>query len=120
MLWDDVLDVENMAFYIIAFLFAFYGIYHLIQDIIIRIKVGCNAFGGKLCLIPHPGDEGLEGKIRCIFIEEIFERLGTDGRLYIKLERDDPNKSLVDRLQKEYPRLVLLDESNWGRMDSRE
>lgn len=118
-IWNDVLDVGTMAIYTLVILFAFYGLYHFAQDIILRIKVGCNALGGKLCLIPHPGDEGLEGKIRCIFIEEIFERLGTDGRLYIKLGESDPNKALVEKLLKEYPRLVLLDETNWGKIDHR-
>lgn len=114
---NDALDVGTMTVYIIAFLFAFYGLYHFIQNIIIRIKVGCNASGGKLCLVPHPGDEGLEGKIRCIFLEEIFERLGTDGCLYIKLEENDTNKTLVEKLTEEYPRLVLMDGTDWGRMD---
>ncbi len=107
-----------MAVYIIAFLFAFYGVYHFIQDIIFRIKTGSNPSGGKLCLIPHPGDEGLEGKIRCLFINEIFDRIGTDGRLYIKLEESDPNRFLVEKLIQEYPRLVLLDGMNWGRMNT--
>lgn len=103
------LGCGNMTVYIIAFLFAFYGLYHFIHEIIFRIKVGCNEEGGKLCLIPHPGDEGLEGKIRSVFICEMCEKLGTNGHLYIKLDENDPNRVLVEKLSKEYPRLVLLE-----------
>lgn len=110
---------EYMAVYIIISLLAFYGLYHLIQDIVIKVRAGCNSCGGKLCLFPHPGDEGLEGKIRCIFLDEISEKLGTDGRLYIHLAENDPNRKLVEKLCGEYPRLVLMDRMNWSRMNSR-
>lgn len=108
-----------MVVYIIISLFAFYGFFHLLRDIVIKIKAGPRACCGKLCLVPNPGDEGLEGKIRCVFLEEISEKLGTDGCLYIKLEDNDPNKPLVEKLSSEYPRLVLLDNMNWSRMNSR-
>lgn len=110
---------EHMAVYIIISLLAFYGLYHLINDVIIKARVGFKSCGGKLCLVPHPGDEGLEGKIRCIFLYELSEKLGTDGCLYIHLAEDDPNRRLVEKLCGEYPRLVLMDGMNWGRMDNR-
>lgn len=114
---NKCLVVKSMAVCIILSLLAIYGFIHLINDIITKIKTGCKSCGGKLCLLPYPGDEGLEGKIRCIFLEEIAERLGTDGCLYIKLEENDPNKPLVEKLCLEYPRLVLMDNMNWGRME---
>lgn len=106
-----------MIVYIIISLFAFYGIFHLIQDITVRLKASSGTCCGKLCLIPRPGDECLESKIRCIFLDEVSERLGTDGCLYVKLEDDDPNKTVVERLAYEYPRLILLEDRNWSRMD---
>jgi len=112
------LGCEFMAVYIIISLLAFYGLYHLIHDIVNKARAGCKACGGKLCLFPHPGDEGLEGKIRCIFLDEISEKLGTDGYLYIYLAENDPNRSVVEKLCREYPRLVLMDRMNWGRMNN--
>lgn len=106
-----------MCLYIILSVLAIYGLINLINDIIAKIKTGCNSYGGKLCLCPYPGDEGLEGKIRCIFLHEITEKIGTDGFLYIKLEDNDPNKKLVEKLCEEYPRLVLMDGMNWGRIN---
>jgi hypothetical protein len=108
-----------MVVYIIISLFAVYGFFHLLRDIVIKIKAGSGACSGKLCLVPKRGDECLEGKIRCIFLDEISEKLGTDGCLYIRLEEDDPNIPLVEKLSCEYPRLVLLEPANWGRMDCR-
>lgn len=109
--------VGRMAIYIILSLLAIYGFIHLVNDIIAMVKTGCKSCGGRLCLFPRPGDEGLEGKIRSFFIDEISEKLGTDGCLYIRLEENDPNTELVKRLCLEYSRLVLLDNMNWGRMD---
>ena len=109
-----------MVVYIIISLFAFYGFFHLLRDIAVKIKTGCRQEGGKLCLVPQPGDEKLEGRIRCIFLEEIPEKLGTDSYLYIRIEENDPNKHLLERLASEYPRLVLLDSLNWSRISSRE
>ncbi|NLM11634.1 MAG: hypothetical protein GX213_12825 [Clostridiaceae bacterium] len=105
-----------MVVYIIISLFAIYGFINLINDIIGKIKVGCSSCGGRLCLYPYPGDEGLEGKIRSIFLNEVTEKIGTDGFLYIKLEEDDPNRKLVEKLCAQYPRLVLMDNLNWGRI----
>lgn len=65
---------------------------------------------------PHPGDEGIEVKIRSFFLNEVPEKLGTDGFLYIKLEDGDSNRIIVEKLCAEYPRLVLMDNMNWGRM----
>jgi len=109
-----------MVVYVIISLFAVYGFFHLLRDIVIKIKAGSGACSGKLCLVPKPGDESLEGKIRCIFLDEISEKLGTDGCLYVKLEENDPNRPLVEKLSCEYPRLVLLEPVNWGRIDCRE
>ncbi|MBP7177285.1 MAG: hypothetical protein KBA53_13850 [Thermoclostridium sp.] len=108
-----------MVVYIIISLFAVYGFFHLLRDLVIKIKSGSGECSGKLCLVPRPGDECLEGKIRCIFIDEISEKLGTDGCLYVRLEEDDPNKPMVEKLCCEYPRLVLMEPVNWSRMDSR-
>lgn len=105
-----------MVVFIVLSLLAIYGLISLVNDFILKRKVGCNSFGGKLCLCPYPGDEGLEGKIRCIFLGEIAEKLGTNGFLYIKLEENDSNRVLVEKLCDEYPRLVLMDNLNWGRM----
>jgi hypothetical protein len=107
---------KNMAVYIVLSVLAIYGLISLVNDIITRIKVGCNSLGGKLCLYPYPGDEGLEGKIRSFFLNEVTEKLGTDGFLYIKLEENDPNRAIVEKLCMEYPRLVLIDDNNWDRM----
>ncbi|NLK67975.1 MAG: hypothetical protein GX283_02280 [Clostridiaceae bacterium] len=104
-----------MAVYVIISLLAIYGLFHLISDITLKIKI--KSCSGKLCLLPSPGDEGLEGKIRCIFMEDVSEKLGMDGYLYIKLEKDDPNRKLVEKLSFEYPRLVLMENVNWGRME---
>lgn len=109
-----------MALYIILSVLAIYGLINLVNDITAKIKVGCNPSGGKLCLCPRPGDEGLEGKIRSFFLSEIAERMGTDGFLYIRLEENDPNRKLVEKLCDEYPRLVLMDNVNWGRMYEKE
>ncbi len=84
-----------------------------------KVKTGGKNCGGKLCLVPKPGDEGLEGKIRCIFLNEISEKLGTDGCLYIGMAEDDPNKILVEKLSVEYPSLVLLNSINWSKMENR-
>jgi len=108
-----------MVVYVIISLFAVYGFFHLLRDIVIKIKAGSGACSGKLCLVPKPGDESLEGKIRCIFLDEISEKLGTDGCLYVKLEENDPNRPLVEKLSCEYPRLVLLESVSWSRMDCR-
>jgi len=105
-----------MIVYIIISALAVYGLINLVYDIMAKIKVGRNSCGGKLCLFPHPGDEGLEGKIRSFFMNEVTEKLGTDGFLYIRLEEDDPNRILVEKLCEEYPRLVLMDGDNWVRM----
>lgn len=106
-----------MIIYIIISLFAFYGFFHLIRDITIKIKTNSVTCAGRLCLFPQPGDVCLESKIRCVFLDDISEKLGTDGCLYIVLEDNDPNRSLVERLACEYPRLVLLDGVNWSRME---
>ena len=50
-------------------------------------------------------------------MEDVSEKLGMDGYLYIKLEKDDPNRKLVEKLSFEYPRLVLMENVNWGRME---
>lgn len=105
-----------MTVYIVISLFAIYGFISLIYDIMAKIKTGCDSCGGKLCFCPYPGDEGLEGKIRSFFMNEVTEKIGTDGFLYIKLEENDPNKEIVEKLCNEYPRLVLMDNMNWGRM----
>jgi len=105
-----------MIVYIIISVLAIYGLINLVNDIIAKIKVGCNDCGGKLFFYLHPGDEGLEGKIRSFFMNEVTEKLGTDGFLYIKLEENDPNRALVEKLCEEYPRLILMDNDNWGRM----
>lgn len=101
-----------MAVYIIISLFAIYGFINLVNDIIAKIKKGCSPLGGKLCLYPCPGDEGLEGKIRTFFMNEVTEKIGTDGFLYIKIEEGDPNRELVERLCLEYPRLILMENLN--------
>ncbi len=108
-----------MVVYIIISLFAFYGFFHFMRDLAIKIRSGSGVCSGKLCLVPKPGDEGLEGKIRCIFLDEISEKLGTDGCLYVRMDEDDPNRPMVEKLSCEYPRLILLDPANWGRMDCR-
>jgi len=107
-----------MVIYIIISLFAIYGIYHFIQTIITKVKTGSNSCGGKLCLVPKPGDEGLEGKIRCAFMDGISEKLGTDGCLYVGISEKDPNRTVVERLSAEYPRLVLLDDINWSKIEA--
>lgn len=109
-----------MVVFIILSVLAIYGLINLINDIIVKIKTGHNPSGGKLCLCPYPGDEGLEGKIRCLFLDGITERIGTDGFIYIKLEEGDPNRVLVEKLCEEYPRLVLMDNLSWGRIESRD
>ncbi|NLO38639.1 MAG: hypothetical protein GX115_04075 [Ruminiclostridium sp.] len=108
-----------MVVYIIISLFAMYGFFHLLRDLVIKMKAGSRDCSGKLCLVPRPGDECLEGKIRCIFLDEISEKLGTDGHLYVTLEEDDPNKPMVEKLSFEYPRLVLMEPANWSRMNCR-
>jgi|GEM_PF-698820 len=107
-----------MVIYIIITLFAFYGIYHFIQTIITRIKTAKNSCSGKLCLVPKPGDEGLEGKIRCVFMDGISEKIGTDGCLYVAISEKDPNRPVVEKLSAEYPRLVLLDDINWSKIEA--
>lgn len=109
-----------MIVYIIISLLAFYGFFHLLQDITMKIKTGSRACCGKLCLFPQPGDKGLELKIRCIFSNEISEKLGTDGCLYVIMDENDPNRPMMEKLCCEYPRLVLLDHTKWGRMDPAE
>jgi hypothetical protein len=83
-----------------------------------RIRSGKKVLKGKLCIIPKPGDEGLEGKIRLVFSGDIIEKLGTDGYLYIKMEENDPNQILVEKLSREYPRLVLMNSTNWSRIST--
>lgn len=109
-----------MAIYVILSLLAIYGFIHLLCDITLKIKTSSKSCSGKLCFFPTPADEGLEGKIRCIFLGEISEKLKMDGCLYIKLETGDPNRPLVEKLCLEYPRLVLMESINWGRMECNE
>lgn len=106
-----------MVVYIIISLLAFYGFFHLLRELTFKIRACSWACSGRLCFIPKPGDEGLESKIRCIFMNEISEKLGTDGCLYIRMEENDPNRPIIEKLCREYPRLVLLDPAIWSRMD---
>ena len=106
-----------MVIYIIISLFAFYGIYHFIQTIITKVKTGKNSCSGKLCLVPKPGDEGLEGKIRCVFMDGVSK--DRNRRLPVRRYFRKGSKQAGRRkLSAEYPRLVLLDNINWSKIET--
>ena len=67
-----------MVVYIIISLFAFYGFFHL-SRYRCKDKNWLQAGGRKAVPCSANRDEKLEGRIRCIFLEEIPEKLGTDS-----------------------------------------
>jgi hypothetical protein len=112
--------MEVLAITVLS-IFAFIGLVSVKSYLFSMLKSRHADRGIKLMLYIPPESRKLEGIIRQIFIEEIPQRLMTDGKLYtIVPNSNDETKKLLESLKDQYPIEVLPDSSSYGMIQDRE
>jgi len=113
--------VEVFAITVLS-VFAFIGLMSVRSYLFGLVKTKYTDKGLKfiLCLPENIGPK-LEGIVRQIFMEEIPERLMSDGKLYIIPAMDDEeSKKLLESLKSQYPLEMLPDTVSYCMIQERE
>lgn len=113
--------MEALALTILS-VFALLGAMSTIKYFFFMDKSKGKNSGIKLILyIPQNSESKLEGVIRQIFLEEIPEKLKTDGKLYLMATGDNEDFShILEDIKKIYPVEVLPDPISYCMITERE
>ncbi len=92
-------------------IFAFLGVASMVRYFLHCCRYKPKDSGIKLILyIPENSESKLEGLIRQIFLEELPEKLRTDGKVYLMIStKNEDTKRIIEDLEKLYPLEVLPD-----------
>mgnify|MGYP000965345896 FL=1 len=102
--------MEEAMLTVLSF-FAFLGMISIGSYFFRHFKTKTQGADIKLLLyIPANEKSKLEGLVRQIFMEEIPEKLMTDGKVYLMMPPGEPEVSdLIENLKKTYPLELLPD-----------
>lgn len=113
--------MEALALTILS-VFAFLGAAFTANYFVKQSKTKLSDTGIKLILyLPHFSSSKLEGILRQIFLEELPEKLMSDGKIYLIVSPDDKESlKLIESLKNLYPLEVLPDNLPYCMITERE